>query len=171
MSDPVTIEQYCSVCKSTYAMTVQTGDESEDGIVWLQCPNCKGFLPKVSSSADLAQPADDAPTVDVAESDATEAPAETISPTAGEEEEAGDAATTDDDVTAAAGPPDFDPDDSRPYRPWESYAIEDVIHHLAWDDFGVVTAKEILPGDRKVVRVHFTNAGVVRLIEDDGNPP
>jgi len=53
-----------------------------------------------------------------------------------------------------------------PYRPWESYEVGQCIHHLAWDDFGIVVAKEDLPGGRKVVKCYFGEAGVVRLIEE-----
>ena len=37
--------------------------------------------------------------------------------------------------------------------------------HLAWDDCGVVVAKEDLPGGRQVIKCYFAEAGVVRLIE------
>ena len=58
-----------------------------------------------------------------------------------------------------------DPLTAAPYRPWESYEVEQCIHHLAWDDCGVVVAKENLPGGRKAIKVYFADAGVVRLIE------
>jgi hypothetical protein len=58
-----------------------------------------------------------------------------------------------------------------PYRPWQQYAEGDVIHHLAWNDYGVVLAKEVLPGHRCVVKVRFAEAGIVRLIEDQGERP
>ena len=60
-----------------------------------------------------------------------------------------------------------DPLTAAPYRPWESYEVEQCIHHLAWDDCGVVVAKEKLPGGRKVIKVYFAETGVVRLIEQD----
>ena len=46
-----------------------------------------------------------------------------------------------------------------------------MIHHLAWDDFGLVVGKEVLPGNRRVVKVRFTTAGTVHLIEQDGVGP
>ncbi|MBK7703284.1 MAG: hypothetical protein IPI34_10530 [bacterium] len=66
---------------------------------------------------------------------------------------------------------DLDLEKAVPYRPWQTYAEGDVIHHLAWDDFGLVVGKEVLPGNRRVVMVRFTNAGTVRLIEQDGVGP
>ena len=66
---------------------------------------------------------------------------------------------------------DIDIDTAVPYRPWQTYDKGDVIHHLAWDDYGLVLEKEVLPGNRKVVKVHFTESGIVRLIEDDGEHP
>ena len=52
-----------------------------------------------------------------------------------------------------------------PYRPWESYEVGQCIHHQAWEDCGVVVAKEKLPGGRQVIKCYFEEAGVVRLIE------
>ncbi len=52
-----------------------------------------------------------------------------------------------------------------PYRPWESYEVGQCIHHQAWEDCGVVVAKEDLPGGRQVIKCYFEEAGVVRLIE------
>jgi hypothetical protein len=52
-----------------------------------------------------------------------------------------------------------------PYRPWESYDVGQCIHHQAWEDCGVVVAKEDLPGGRQVIKCYFEEAGVVRLIE------
>ncbi len=53
----------------------------------------------------------------------------------------------------------------RPYRPWETYEIGQCIQHLAWEDCGIVVGKESLPGGRRVVKVFFQEAGVIRLIE------
>lgn len=45
--------QFCSVCKQWLDMeVVPTGDGDDDGVVWYRCPQCQGFLPKLS-----AQPA------------------------------------------------------------------------------------------------------------------
>ena len=165
------IPQYCSVCKAEYEMSVvPTSDGDDDGVVWLQCPSCKGFLPKVSSSVDL-KPADerDAP----AEDAAPEAPAET--PATPDPEAAPSEAAEEEPPPDEPPPPDpladMDVSLAVPYRPWETYAEGDVIHHLAWDDYGVVVAKETLPGNRNVVQVHFAEAGTVRLIEQEGEGP
>ena len=53
-----------------------------------------------------------------------------------------------------------------PYRPSGSYAVGQCVHHLAWDDCGVVVAKEPLPGGRRIIKCYFGSAGVVRLIEE-----
>ncbi len=60
---------------------------------------------------------------------------------------------------------DVDPASATPYRPWANYAVGQCVHHLAWDDCGVVVDKETLPGNRNVIKVYFETAGVVRLIE------
>jgi hypothetical protein len=164
------IPQYCSVCKAEYEMSVvPTSDGDDDGVVWLQCPSCKGFLPKVSSSADLQAAAEEAPPP----ADGAEAP---DAPTTEAPDAGGDDAGHDTPAaaeTSAEEPPgpdplaDMDVSKAVPYRPWESYGEGDVIHHLAWDDYGVVVAKETLPGNRKVVQVRFADAGTVRLIEQE----
>ena len=169
------ILQYCSVCKAEYEMVVvPTSDGDDDGVVWLQCPSCKGFLPKVSSSADLKPVVDEDVPAEAGE-DAS-APAEHVAePPADGKEEAVDVESDDEPVEQEipADDPlaDMDVSTAVPYRPWETYAEGDVIHHLAWDDYGVVVAKEVLPGNRRVVRVHFSAAGVVRLIEQEGEGP
>lgn len=55
--------------------------------------------------------------------------------------------------------------EAAPYRPWEIYEVGNCINHLAWNDCGVVVAKEELPGGRKIIKCYFEEAGVVRLIE------
>ena len=55
--------------------------------------------------------------------------------------------------------------EAAPYRPWEVYEVGQCINHLAWNDCGVVVAKEELPGGRKIIKCYFEEAGVVRLIE------
>lgn len=57
---------------------------------------------------------------------------------------------------------------SRPYVSTEVYQIDDVIHHRGWDDYGVVVAKERLPGNRNVIRVRFAQQGEIQLIEGAG---
>lgn len=38
------MRQYCSVCKAQFEMTV-VSEASDDGVVWLKCPQCEGILP------------------------------------------------------------------------------------------------------------------------------
>jgi hypothetical protein len=173
----MTIPQYCSVCKTEYDMAVvPTADGDDDGVVWLQCPNCRGFLPKVSSSLALRGVAaaaasagaavelvglDDADDTDVEDLDDDE-------PRAAAEPAPATATATDDVAELLA---DLDLEKAVPYRPWQTYADGDVIHHLAWDDYGLVVGKETLPGNRRVVLVRFAAAGMVRLMEQDGVGP
>jgi len=172
---------------------VPTADGDDDGVVWLQCPSCKGFLPKIRSSLDLppadpsvARSTQEEPRPDSAEKDANAEPATVDSGDAAEtsaagESAAGPAAEGSDAVIGAAGQdaesatdeslPDLDPDKAVVYRSWSAYEVGDVIKHLAWDDYGVVVAKEQIPGNRQVVKVHFEKSGVIRLIEQDGSRP
>jgi len=177
------ILQYCSVCKAEYEMSVvPTSEGDDDGVVWLQCPSCKGFLPKVSSSADLQDSAAADTGADGEDAAGSATPADEESPTS--DIAPGDGRDDASEMEAPAEPdagtvPDDEPDPledmdvsrAAAYRPWETYAEGDVIHHLAWDDYGVVVAKETLPGNRKVVLVKFAAAGTVRLIEQEGEGP
>lgn len=200
------IPQYCSVCKAEYEMDiVPTADD--DGVLWLQCPVCKGYLPKVKSSLkldDAAGAADAGPAADEAEQEVPTPPPEDETPSEVEAEPEPETPTepvveeavdVDLDAMAATAPdveadetpdeaePVDDPDEGLelletadvstavPYRPWKVYEIGDVLHHLAWDDHGVVLDKEQLPGNRRVLKVRFAEAGLVRLIEDDGSRP
>lgn len=44
-------KQFCSVCKEWLEMeVVPTGDGDDDGVIWYRCPQCQGFLPKLSSA-------------------------------------------------------------------------------------------------------------------------
>ncbi|HPF35797.1 hypothetical protein KDK88_09715 [bacterium] len=185
----MTILQYCSVCKTEYDMEiVPTADD--DGVLWLQCPNCRGFLPKVDpgpraraelqdrdiDAAPTAAPAAEAasPSTAAAASDADELDLD---------DDALDVPDDDDDGADAPSAAAADDDEGAelleamdvslavPYRPWNTYGVGDVVHHLAWDDYGVVLAKEVLPGNRSVAKVRFAEAGVVRLIEDQGEAP
>ena len=46
----VKITQYCSVCREELAMeVVPTDDGEDDGVIWLRCPRCQGFLPKIEN--------------------------------------------------------------------------------------------------------------------------
>jgi hypothetical protein len=193
---------------------VPTDDGEDDGVIWLRCPDCGGFLPKIRSSSAFATEQRDGPvtrTPDPASGDpaadgtvAEEAEPQPRSRERGHRSAASEteAAANDldtpglPDVTATPDAPDpssaqsapepeepqepldeyaamladRDPATAVPYRPWSVYAAGDLIHHLAWDDVGVVVAKEKLPGNRLVVKVFFDKMGVARLIEGDTNP-
>lgn len=206
--------QYCSVCKQWLDMeVVPTGDGDDDGVIWFRCPQCQGFLPKLSQpvaggdeplpdaddgipAAGAAAAGDDAPgwrravTADdlgdgLADDAADDGDADDPEP-AGEDEadDVDDADEADDLVAgrdspagagAATGEPlleyaamlaAVDPDSAVPYRPWETYVVGQCVLHLAWNDCGVVVAKEPLPGGRQVIKCWFQGAGVVRLIEN-----
>lgn len=173
----MTIPQYCSVCKTEYDMAVvPTADGDDDGVVWLQCPNCRGFLPKVSSSLALRGGATAAVGLagfgdanDAADADDLDADDLNEDEPRAALEPAPATTTATDDVAELLA--DLDLETAVPYRPWQTYAEGDVIHHLAWDDFGLVVGKETLPGNRRVVLVRFAAAGMVRLIEQDGVGP
>jgi hypothetical protein len=177
----VKINQYCSVCKKHLDMEViPTDDAGDDGVIWLRCPECQGFLPKFSGEG-LARPrapgAPDAAAVDTdtaADTD-TGADAGEGADLAEDAAEDGEAAT---DAPAAAADLAAEPvaeyaarlaaadtSRARPYRATETYAVDDLIHHLAYGDIGIVVAKESLPGGRQVVRVYFEKTGIVQLIE------
>lgn len=183
--------QFCSVCKQYLDMeVVQTADGEDDGVVWFRCPQCQGFLPKLSSAiaaatdapggieaapaeTGLADDVDDEALVDEKpglEGDDPDEPGDL-------DDEADD--DTDDDSPDPAGASKaepvheyaamlaaMDPAAALPYRPWENYEVGQCILHLAWNDCGVVVAKEALPGGRRVVKCWFQGAGVVRLIEN-----
>jgi uncharacterized Zn finger protein (UPF0148 family) len=61
--------------------------------------------------------------------------------------------------------PEIDPDRARPYSADEVYEVGEVVHHRGWDDYGVVVAKEELPGKRSVIKVRFAKSGEIQLIE------
>ena len=121
------MRQYCSVCKAHLEMSV-VSDTSDDGVIWLKCPRCKGILPHMDdgTSDTVGQDGGDAPTAEQEEIDTSKAVS---------------------------------------YEPAGSYAVGDVIHHRGWNDFGVVLAKEQLPGNRQVIRVRFMENGELQLIE------
>lgn len=82
------------------------------------------------------------------------------------ESSGGTATATAPERKAAADPlEDLDVESARPYEPTETYAVGDVVHHRGWNDFGVVLAKQVLPGNRNVIRVRFAESGEVQLIE------
>lgn len=213
-------KQFCSVCKQWLDMEiVPTGDgEDDDGVVWFRCPQCQGFLPKLSSQLEdaaagensaaapesaPAAPADDpgedmpwdspADMMAARDKDAADGEGATAAAPAAEPDQILDdiAATSDPDADPGAAAPPVEPGEPEedaeapeplaeyaallaekdvatavPYRPWETYEVGQCVHHLAWDDCGVVVAKEDLPGGRKVIKCYFAEAGVVRLIEE-----
>jgi len=175
----VKINQYCSVCKMHLDMEViPTDDGGDDGVIWLRCPQCQGFLPKFAgdtrppvpqTAAQPPSPPSD-PTVDLAAEGPESVPA--LAADEDEDEEEGDSAA----APAATAPAEplaeyaarlaaADVTRARPYRPTSEYAVGDVIHHLANDDLGIVVAKAELPGGRRAVKVFFEGTGVVHLIE------
>jgi hypothetical protein len=219
----VKINQYCSVCKKHLDMEViPTDDGGDDGVIWLRCPDCQGFLPKFTGEGMTKDPgratadsgSDPDSGTDPGSGSATETASEATKPAPAppgppsrESGEAGprsaappfaptsptstsDTSDTDDLDAAEAGDEDNDeapaaPDapaaeplaeyaarlaeadttTARPYRPSSTYEEGEVIHHLAYDDVGIVVAKEQLPGGRKAVKVFFDQAGVMHLIE------
>ncbi len=215
---------------------VPTSDgEDDDGVIWFRCPQCQGFLPKLSGAGlqadkepqtDKKPQADKEPQTDTrekADSPETTAPAGTSAaePEHGPETGHSDSSTSAEktaglpwdspaDMMKArrnAGDPESLPEldelsggdtaqpasekqkseqpdepaepiheyaamleakdqsEPSPYRPWETYEVGQCIHHQAWEDCGVVVAKEKLPGGRQVIKCYFEEAGVVRLIE------
>ncbi len=208
--------QYCSVCKEWLEMeVVPTGDgEDDDGVIWFRCPQCQGFLPKLSG-ADLqpsesdgqdGEKAGDDPkpdptpdsTTDSTKSSPSGMPWDSPADMMAAREKDGDESVLPDleemaadaeleakvaPAAKSAGASDKpseptepileyaamlaekDVDDPTPYRPWETYEVGQCILHQAWEDCGVVVAKEKLPGGRQVIKCYFEEAGVVRLIE------
>ena len=210
------------------------GDE-DDGVIWFRCPQCQGFLPKLSG-ADLtdgeAEESDTAETASKVDVDAGASATETTADNSGVDDsmpwdspadmmaaEKAGRAGNEGQAESSPGPSPFLPEDdtaevteaepdtesgtdktvgyskgksdekkepaeppepiheyaamlaeldvgeSTPYRPWGTYETGQCIHHLAWEDCGVVVAKEDLPGGRKIIKCYFEDAGVVRLIE------
>jgi hypothetical protein len=213
--------QYCSVCKQWLDMeVVPTGDGDDDGVIWFRCPQCQGFLPKLSqpvaggdepsredagdgfrsvavagvatdegdaappvgpsgrNAGAIPDPADDAEVDDDLSPPGGDDDADEVDDEAdgadeadhlvvGWDSPAGSAAPTGEPVLEyAAMLAAVDPDSAVPYRPWETYEVGQCVLHLAWNDCGVVVAKEPLPGGRQVIKCWFQGAGVVRLIEN-----
>ncbi len=228
MNAKVKSRQFCSVCKEWLDMVVvPTGDgDDDDGVIWFRCPQCQGFLPKLSGGdpkdeqeqQDEKKPSETSPppaTPETAPDPGTDqenmrwdSPADMMAEMAKKKDtspsetslakdlppEVADLGLEDlpvdlgvaDDVEDAedktdeeeGAPPSTDPiheyaallaakdpTGAAPYRPWGTYEVGQCIVHLAWDDCGVVVAKENLPGGRRAVKVYFEEAGVVRLIE------
>jgi hypothetical protein len=221
-------KQFCSVCKEWLEMeVVPTGDGDDDGVIWYRCPQCQGFLPKLSAgdpstdantdTAATGTPAEETATPSADDDMPFDSPAEMMAAREAADLAAGsdlpaelesvdlDAVGLDDlplapeaeipateeaetrprrsskaaepaepaepiaeyaaQLEAALSDLPVDQTGGRPYRPWEAYEVGTCIQHLAWEDCGIVVAKEELPGGRQVIKVFFQEAGVVRLIE------
>ena len=209
---------------------VPTSDgEDDDGVIWFRCPQCQGFLPKLSGAELQTGTQDDSGLHESSAEDDLPDPVSSPDPITGQEQEsvletsasppassspargdetlpwdspadmmaanrrtADDGSPTDlsdggEDKSAMESEkeePPTGPKESAepiheyaallaekdqgqpiPYRPWESYEVGQCIHHQAWEDCGVVVAREKLPGGRQVIKCYFEEAGVVRLIE------
>jgi hypothetical protein len=197
----VKIKQYCSVCREELPMeVVPTENGEDDGVIWLRCPRCQGFLPKVgvalppegvdedgevsaeqlvSEAGTLGEGAEPGDLDETGEPGGTHAAAApgAAPDEAGAPVEGGKGSPAVAGTAAETIPPEYeamlavmDASKALPYRPWSTYEVGDAIHHLAWDDCGVVVAKESLPGRRRVVKVYFEKNGVVRLIEAAREP-
>jgi len=132
------MRQYCSVCKAQLDMAV-VSDASEDGVIWLKCPRCKGILPHMETADG-----------------------------GGENKAAGAATAEPPSEAAKLALDDMDISTARPYTPKERYEVGDVVHHRGWDDYGIVTEKKTLPGNRPVICVRFVEHGELTLIEGSG---
>jgi hypothetical protein len=174
----VKINQYCSVCKKHLDMDlVPTDDGGDDGVIWLRCPECRGFLPKFSGESVGRPPASTEDREDDGAPDEATDDADLIEALDDDPDDPDDA----DEVTAAAPATPAasaepiaeyaaalaaaDVTQARPYRSSGDFAEGEVIFHLAWDDCGLVIAKETMPGNRRAIKVYFASVGVVHLIE------
>ena len=52
------------------------------------------------------------------------------------------------------------------YDSKRQFVVGDVVYHRSWNDYGKVTEKILLPGDRRAIRVKFLNQGNVNLLEN-----
>ncbi len=179
------INQYCSVCKKHLDMEViPTDDGGDDGVIWLRCPECQGFLPKFTGEGLKTEPAASDQTTEKPADDPVPSPPpppppptapaapeiEAETPTAykkpGKRDDSKEPEAPAEPVAEyAAMLAAADTTAARPYRPSSTYEEGEVVLHLAYDDVGIVVAKEQLPGGRKAVKVFFDGAGVVHLIE------
>ena len=57
-------------------------------------------------------------------------------------------------------------EDAREYSTKLEYQIGDVIYHKAWDDVGIVRAKEVMSNGRTSLLVHFEKSKDRRLVEN-----
>lgn len=129
------MQQYCSVCKSRYDMTV-VSENADDEVIWLKCPNCQGILPHMPEADDAEEGAE-----------ATDRDSESVSESATAEEL------------------DFDVDSAKPYTPQGRFEVGDVLHHRGWNDYGIVLEKQELPGGRGLLKVRFVEQGEMQLVE------
>ncbi len=60
---------------------------------------------------------------------------------------------------------DIATDKSVDYSPKNTYAVGESIYHKTWDDFGVVTGKEILSNGKQSITVEFQKSGAKKLLE------
>ena len=76
---------------------------------------------------------------------------------------------TGDAVTDAPKDPleDIDVSQAIPFDPSHNYDVGDVVYHRGCDDYGVVTEKGLLPGNRHTIQVRFSEQGEIQLIVDD----
>ena len=128
------MEQYCSVCKARYDMTV-VSESSDDGVVWLKCPNCQGILPHMPDIAGDGDPP------------ATSAKV-----------------STEPKVSSETFSAELDVAMAKPYEPTSHYAVGDVLYHRGWDDHGLVLERQELPGARALLKVRFVQHGEMQLV-------
>ncbi len=56
-------------------------------------------------------------------------------------------------------------DDSTTYSPAKTYSIGETIFHQGFNDFGVITGKEIMSNGKGLIVVEFQNSGKKKLLE------
>ena len=61
-------------------------------------------------------------------------------------------------------------EDSKKYSPKEEYQVGDVIYHAAWDDVGIIKAKEVTSNGGNALIVLFEKNKEKKLIENLNNP-
>jgi len=128
------IEQYCSVCKKTFDMPIVEEVDNHE-VIWLKCPECKGFLPYMTGQADDGEGA------------------------------SGEGKKDREGNVQELALEDIDREKALEYSEKNEYKIGDIIYHRSWNDYGKILEKEILPGRRKTIHVQFVNQGKIRLLE------
>jgi hypothetical protein len=127
-TDSKTINQFCSVCKSEFDMEI-IKQGSNESVLWLKCPGCKGFLPYMP-------------------------------------DEDTDAESSDADGDESVALEDLDVENAKEYIESDVYEVGEIIHHRSWNDYGKILSKDVLPGNRHTIFVHFLRQGKVRLLEN-----